>query len=219
MNDRHQQTTTTLQDVKDIRRLMERSSRFTSLSGLSFIAAGACALIGAYFAYQTITDYYNPGYGNRDTWIYTDANFRWLRRTLVLIAGSVFASAVLSAFFFTWRKSTSQKTSLFDPASRRVFWNMAIPLASGGLFVFGMLVYDEWRFVAPGCLLFYGLALVNAGKYTLADIRYLGFCEILLALINMYFIRYGFYFWVIGFGVLHIVYGIIMWWKYDRVKS
>jgi hypothetical protein len=213
MNELNQQTTT-LQDVKDIRRLMERSSRFTSLSGLSFIAAGICALIGAFLAYRILAEYY----ADEDHWVYTDANFSLLRRKLVLLAAAVFASSLLTAFYFTWSKSKKQKLSLFDHTSRRVFWNMAIPLATGGLFVFGMLVYDEWRFVAPGCLVFYGLALVNAGKYTLADIRYLGYCEIVLGLINMYFIRHGYYFWVIGFGLLHILYGIIMWWKYDRVK-
>ena len=84
-----------------------------------------------------------------------------------------------------------------------------------------MLGQDEWRFIAPSCLIFYGLALVNASKYTLTDIRYLGYCEIVLGLINMssdQFVGYGLYFWALGFGVLHILYGIIMWWKYERDK-
>ena len=75
---------------------------------------------------------------------------------------------------------------------------------------------DEWRFVAPACLIFYGLALVNASKYTLTDIRYLGYCEIILGLVNVVFIGYGLYFWAAGFGLLHIVYGTAMWWKYER---
>jgi hypothetical protein len=96
---------------------------------------------------------------------------------------------------------------------------MTIPLVAGGIFVLGMLRYDEWAFVAPACLVFYGLALVNAGKYTLADIRYLGYCEIALGLVNMFVIGSGLYFWAMGFGVLHIIYGIIMWNKYDRKRS
>lgn len=214
MND-HNQQTNTLQDVKDIRRLMERSSRFTSLSGMSFLAAGLCALVGGFFAYKFITEYY----GDVDKWTYSGADFILLRRKLLLLAAGVLTLAALTAFYFTWSKSRKQGISLVDHTSRRVFWNMAIPLAAGGLFVFGMLYYNEWRFVAPGCLIFYGLALVNAGKYTLADIRYLGYCEIALGLVNMIYIGYGFYFWLLGFGVLHILYGIIMWWKYDRVKA
>ena len=87
---------------------------------------------------------------------------------------------------------------------------------AGGLFILGMLQHNEWRFVAPACLVFYGFALVNASKYTLTDIRYLGYCEIAVGLINMQWIGYGLLFWSFGFGVLHIVYGILMWWKYER---
>jgi hypothetical protein len=93
---------------------------------------------------------------------------------------------------------------------------MIVPLVTGAAFIAGMLRYDIWIFVAPACLLFYGLALVNASKYTLSDIRYLGYCEIVLGLVNMFFIGYGLWFWAIGFGVLHIIYGIIMWSKYER---
>ena len=79
-----------------------------------------------------------------------------------------------------------------------------------------MLRYDDWAYVSSACLVFYGLALINASKYTLTDIRYLGYCEIVLGLTNMFFIGYGLYFWAMGFGVLHIFYGIIMWNKYER---
>jgi len=89
-------------------------------------------------------------------------------------------------------------------------------MMAGGFFIMAMLQYSEWRFVAPACLVFYGLGLVNGSKYTLSDIRYLGFFEILLGLINTQFIGYGLYFWAIGFGVLHIIYGFVMWWKYER---
>jgi hypothetical protein len=93
---------------------------------------------------------------------------------------------------------------------------MAIPLVTGGLLILAILRYDEWRFIAPLCLIFYGLALVNGSKYTLSEIRYLGICEILLGLINTQFVGYGLYFWAAGFGVLHIIYGFVMWWRYER---
>jgi hypothetical protein len=135
-----------------------------------------------------------------------------------VLAAGVFAAAFFSAFYFTWRKSNRQGNSLWSAASKRLFWNTAIPLSAGGLFILAMLQHDEWRFVAPSCLVFYGLALVNASKYTLTDIRYLGYCEIVLGLISMQWIGFGLFFWAIGFGVLHIVYGIVMWWKYERVQ-
>ncbi len=203
-----------LQEVQDIKRLMERSSRFISLSGLSGVAAGAFALAGAGIArYVIFRDYYK-GYNDRGYFDGTD--FAKLKIQLIGLAAAVFAVAFLSAFYFTWRKSNQQGRSLWDHTSRRLFWNMIIPLTAGGLFILGMLQYDDWRFVAPASLIFYGLALVNASKYTLTDIRYLGYCEIVVGLVNMQLIGYGLYFWALGFGVLHIIYGIIMWWKYER---
>jgi hypothetical protein len=201
----------TLQEVKDIRRLMERSSRFISLSGLSGVAAGVFALIGAGIGrYIIFKDYYH------DRNFFDTNDFIKLKVPLIGLAAAVFAAAFLSAFYFTWRKSNNQGRSLWDHTSRRLFWNMVIPLVAGGLFILGMLQHDNWRFVAPACLIFYGLALVNASKYTLTDIRYLGYCEIIVGLINMQWIGYGLYFWAFGFGVLHIVYGVVMWWKYER---
>jgi hypothetical protein len=210
----HNQPQDTLQDVKDIRRLMEKSSRFISLSGLSGVAAGAFALIGAWIARYILFKTYYTDYDTRG--YFTGGDFSKLKIQLIGLAAAVFAAAFLSAFYFTWRKSNQQGRSLWDYTSRRLFWNMIIPLAAGGLFILGMLQYNDWRFVAPASLIFYGLALVNASKYTLTDIRYLGYCEIAIGLVNMQLIGYGLYFWALGFGVLHIIYGVIMWWKYER---
>ena len=208
------QHTDSLQDVKDIRLLMERSSRFISLSGLSGVAAGVFALIGAAIARYVIFNDYYLDYNERGYFAGND--FKSLKLQLIVLAVGVFAAAFFSAFYFTWKKSNKQGLSLWNPVSRRLFWNMAIPLVAGALFILGMLQHIEWRFVAPACLVFYGLALVNASKYTLTDIRYLGYCEIIVGLINMQWIGHGLYFWSFGFGVLHIVYGIVMWWKYER---
>jgi hypothetical protein len=202
-----------LETLQDIRRIMERSSRFLSLSGLSGIAAGICALAGAWFASQKLGQYYNR-YDARNYFV--GKEFQQLKIQLLIIAAIVLAAALLSAFYFTWRKAQRSHLPVWDHTSRKLFINMFIPLAAGGVFILAMLQYDEWRFVAPACLIFYGLALVNASKYTLTDIRYLGLLEIILGLINTQFIGYGLYFWAAGFGVLHIIYGVIMWWKYDR---
>ena len=210
------QPTDSVKDLRDIRQMMERSSRFISLSGFSGIAAGLWALIGAAIAkYVVFADYYAL-YDDRGYFI--GPEFAKLKMQVIILAAAVFGAAFLSSFYFTWRKSNQQGHSLWSAASKRLFWNMAIPLAVGGLFILGMLQHNEWRFVAPSCLVFYGLALVNASKYTLTDIRYLGYCEIILGLINMQWIGFGLFFWAIGFGVLHIVYGILMWWKYERTQ-
>jgi hypothetical protein len=203
----------TLQEISDIKRIMERSSRFISLSGLSGIAAGLCALTGAYFANNIIGDYYFDYTNESD---HRDEYFRELIIKLLVLAAIVLATALIFAFIFTWRRAKQNRLSVWDLTARKLMWNVLIPLVSGGLFILAMLQYSEWRFVAPACLIFYGLALVNGSKYTLTDIRYLGFMEIILGLVNTQYTGYGLYFWAAGFGVLHIVYGVIMWWKYER---
>lgn len=212
--DMQNQPQDSLQEVKDIRRLMERSSRFISLSGLSGVAAGTFALIGAWVARYVIFKGYYEAYNDRGFFLKSD--FEELKIRILGLSCAVFAAAFLSAFYFTWRKSSREGRSLWDHTSRRLFWNMVIPLVTGALFILGMLQYDIWSFVAPASLIFYGLALVNASKYTLSDIRYLGYCEIIIGLVNLQFIGYGLYFWAIGFGIMHIIYGVVMWWKYER---
>jgi hypothetical protein len=204
-----------LDALKDIRKMMQRSSRFISLSGLSGIAAGIWALIGAYFAYDWIDEYYNAFTRGG----YTNENFHSLKWNLFLLAGGVAGLALISALYFTSRRAGRNKLPLWDHTTKQLVINTAIPMAAGGLFIIAMLQYSEWRFVSPACLIFYGLGLVNGSKYTLSDIRYLGFLEILLGLINTQFIGYGLYFWALGFGVLHIIYGFVMWWKYERNPS
>lgn len=201
------------QALHDIRQMMERSSRFISLSGLSGVAAGSFALLGAWLAYGILENYYGT-YNSRG--IFSGDEFSRLKLKLIGLAALVFTAAFCSSFYFTWRRAKKQNASIWGPVSKRLFWNMSVPLLAGTGFILAMLRYDDWAYVSSACLVFYGLALINASKYTLTDIRYLGYCEILLGLANMFFIGYGLYFWAIGFGVLHILYGIMMWWKYER---
>ena len=202
-----------LQALQDIRQMMQRSSRFISLSGLSGIGAGFWALLGAFAANTMITGYY---YRYERQPYYSDPEFQRLKFNLFLLAAAVLAMALLSAFYFTWRRTKETKGQLWNRTSKQLTINMLIPLAAGGFFVLALLQHDEWSFIAPACLVFYGLALLNASKYTLTDIRYLGISEIILGLVATQFLGQGILFWAIGFGMLHIIYGFIMWWKNER---
>ena len=200
-----------LDTLSDIKRIMERSSRFISLSGLSGIWAGFCGIAGAIVAYMLIGD------------TYYDANdYTTARRGDVLdiqllgLAAVVFILAVAGGYYFTRRRARRNNLPIWDATSRKVLVNFGIPLVTGGFFTLGLLANDMLTMIAPSCLVFYGLALVNASKYTLGDIRYLGLAEIALGIINIFFLHRGLYFWTLGFGVLHIIYGGVMWWKYER---
>ena len=127
-----------------------------------------------------------------------------------------FVAALLSAFIFTYRRSKKTNIPIWSSTAKRLLINVAVPIITGGIFLLA-LIYDKvFGFVAPGCLIFYGLGVLNASKYTLPESRYLGYSEILLGLINLFFPGEGLYFWAVGFGFMHIVYGIFMWWKYER---
>lgn len=108
---------------------------------------------------------------------------------------------------------------MWGAATIRLFWNTVIPLTVGAIFIIRLMQLGEYQLVAPGCLIFYGLALVNASKYTLGEIRYLGFGQLALGIMNLWSIGFGLYFWAMGFGILHIIYGIVMWYKYERTIS
>jgi hypothetical protein len=210
MNEQQQ----SLKAIQDIKQMMERSSRFISLSGLSGIAAGCFGLAGAGIAYKWIAVYYQ-GYNVRGYWDLSD--FAQLKWKLFLLGLITMCLALLSGFYFTWKKAKRNNVFIWNTSSKRLLINLCIPLMAGGVFVFAMLLNNEWKFIGPACLLFYGLALINGSKYTLDEIRYLGMLEIILGAVNLFLTGYGLYFWAAGFGILHIIYGILMWNKYERV--
>jgi hypothetical protein len=202
-----------LDSLKDIKNIMERSSRFITLSGKSGIAAGIIGLASAFIAHTIISKYYN-NYNQSGFWSVTD--FKDLELKLFLLGMATLGLAFAAGFYFTWQKAKQDGITIWNTSSKRLVVNLCLPLLAGGIFIIGMLANGEWLFIGPACLIFYGLALINGSKYTYDDIRYLGLLEILLGSINIFYIGYGLYFWAVGFGVLHIVYGAIMWNKYDR---
>lgn len=196
------------QDLQDIKDIMNRSSRFISLSGLSGIFAGLFALGGAYAAYQTV-------YAGQDYLSYRHAIItRESLMTLLIIALVTLALSIGAGIFFTSRETRKQNEKVWDHQTRRLLINLAIPLVTGGIVCLILLLKGFVGIIAPLTLIFYGLALVNASKYTLNEVRSLGIIEILLGVISLQFIGYGLLAWAVGFGVLHIVYGTMMQLKY-----
>uniref|UniRef100_UPI00404AFE2A hypothetical protein n=1 Tax=Gelidibacter sp. TaxID=2018083 RepID=UPI00404AFE2A len=194
-----------LKDISDIKNMMNKSSRFISLSGLSGILAGVYALIGAAFAYWLVI---NSG---RDYLILDGYVFRLIMLDLFLIA----LFSAVTGIILTTRKAKKNGAKIWDASSRRLVINFLIPLIAGGLYILIILSNQKYGQTGALMLIFYGLALVNASKYSIGDIRYLGYTEIVLGLICALFPGYGFWLWVIGFGVMHIIYGTYMHFKYD----
>lgn len=210
-----------LEALQDIRRMMERSSRFISLSGWSGISAGICALGGAWFAYDRLSRYVPiPGELNFNNSVRPLNNGgQTLLEDLIWIAVITFLAALTSAFIFTYVRSRKNGVPIWDRTVQRLIWNTLLPMIVGGLLILRAIEWHFFILVAPGCLIFYGLALVNASKYTLGEVRWLGYGQIVLGIINLWITGAGLYFWATGFGLLHIVYGALMWWKYERVSQ
>ena len=200
-----------LNDLSEIKDLMTKSSRFISLSGLSGVLAGIYALIGAYLAYNIIYVTQDVGDDYNTIVLYELEMFQ-----LFGIAFAVVALSILTGIFLSWKKAKHNNETFWDHSSKRLVINFAIPLATGGFFILALIEKESYIFVAPLTLVFYGLACVNASKYTLGTIRYLGITLILIGLASVWNLGYGLFFWALGFGVCHIVYGAWMYFKYDK---
>ena len=200
-----------LKDIQDIKSMMSQSSRFLSLSGLSGILAGIYALIGAWFAYKTI-HFDKTTNGNYNDLIISEQDVI----TLIVIAITIIVLSIVTGIILSKRKALKQKENLWNGASKRLLINFLIPLLTGGFFIIFLIEKNIFGLVAPLTLIFYGLACVNASKYTLGDVRYLGLTQIALGLLSLWFLGYGLLFWALGFGVCHIVYGSLFYLKYDK---
>lgn len=196
-------------DLQHIRKMMEQSSRFISLSGLTGVIAGVAALAGGGIAYYII-DKKNGGYLNGNRIIYDNQ----LITQLFFVGLVVLLIAISFGILLTLQKSKRNGLKVWTSTTRKLLRALGIPLMAGGLFCLAMMYQEHFEIVAPATLLFYGLALINAAKYTFSDIQNLGYCEIFLGIVAVFLPGYGLIFWTLGFGVLHIVYGLLMYKKY-----
>lgn len=219
-----------IEDLQQIRSIMERSTQFISLSGLSGISAGIFGLIGAALAYLKLAGEFsisslNSRLYSEEVVDVIDINFFNVVRMnlafgptmdLVIIATATLSLALIFATIFTARKAKKDGNNLWSPTAKKLLVNTAIPLVVGGLFCIALLKHGLFGLVAPCTLIFYGLALINGSKYTLPEIRYVGVLNIILGLLNTIYIGQGLFFWALGFGVIHIIYGVVMYFKYER---
>lgn len=198
------------QELTSIRQLMERSVRFISFSGLAGILAGLYALAGAAVAFYRI-----PGLlATEGRW--ADALYAGNAPLELLTIGVVvLAASLVTGFWLTARKAKRLGASIWDSAGRRMLINLSVPLVAGGLFILVLLAEGYIGLVPPACLIFYGLALISASPNLVDEVRYLGYMEIILGLIASAYPGFAVYFWAVGFGILHILYGAILYRKYD----
>jgi hypothetical protein len=204
-----------LEDLKEIRKMMETSSKFLSLSGLSGISAGLVALIGAGYAHHIIRQF-ELKFGHYLATGKLDSAYHSLEFNLFFIALLILIFAVSFGFLFTYLSAKKKGRQLFTPVAFKLAFSLGLPLAFGGLFIILLYLKGYYLLIAPSTLLFYGFGLLNASKYVHIEIKYLAIIQMTLGLMALWFEGYSLYIWAFGFGVMHIIYGTIMYFKYDK---
>lgn len=194
-----------IQDIAEIRSMMERSSKFLSLSGWAGILAGIYALAGAFTVYKIFG--FNP-----DTITYVSPDLQMV----LLSASIVLVLAIGTAVLFSQQKAKQSGEKIWNAVSKQFISHVAVPLLAGGVLTLVLLSKGLVGLLAPLTLMFYGLALYNAGKFTFDAVKFFGLIQIGLGLLGCYFIEYGLLLWAFGFGVLHIVYGAYIYFRYER---
>jgi hypothetical protein len=192
-----------LEEIKEIRKIMEQSGRFLSLSGLSGILIGLYALAGAFVAYLKISKGFDS------------TNVLPLINWLSVLAFAVLVLSIITTLWLTSRKARKEGKKIWNYGSRQMLINLAIPFISGGILILIFTFRGFYEIISPACLVFYGLALINAAKFTRQEIFYLGLLQIISGIFAAFFPDLGLFFWALGFGVLHIIYGAVMYFRYE----
>lgn len=197
-----------LKEVAEIRSMMERSTKFLSLSGLSGVGAGIVALAGWAWAMRYLGSRFAPGVDAAVN--HQDILIMMLNAALVIVA------ALAIAMFFSWRLAKRRGLPIWNATAKDVVAALLIPLACGGVFCLILVRQELYAMVPSAMLVFYGMALVSAGKYTIHNIRFLGLLETVLGLTAGLFPGIGLWLWAAGFGLLHILYGIVMYLQFEK---
>jgi len=203
-----------LNDISEIKNMMNQSSQFLSLSGLSGILAGIYALIGAYFANVLFANFERSKVRIDKSYYYPSNDEITLQ--LLFIAFLVIIFSIITGIILSYLKAKKRGEKLWNISAKKLLINFGIPLITGGIFALLLVKKEYYELIAPTTLLFYGIGCINASKNTFRDVRYLGITLVLIGLISTYNDGYGLLFWALGFGICHIIYGSMMYFKYDR---
>jgi predicted lysophospholipase L1 biosynthesis ABC-type transport system permease subunit len=201
-----------IKDISEIRSMMERSSRFLSLSGLSGVMAGIYALAGALVAFLVFG--FNP-----DSFTYSmnsTAGVPANISSVIFVALIILALALGTVIYLSRRNAGKRGEKMWSATTRRLLANMMVPLSTGGILIVILILNGLAGLAAPISMIFYGLALFTASKMTLEEVKLMGIIQISLGLISILVIQYSLIIWALGFGLVNIVYGIYMHYKYER---
>jgi hypothetical protein len=172
-------------NLRFIRDTMERAGSFTAVPGWGGVVIGCTALATGFYA-APLSEH--------------GAFFAWLAEAGV---------ALLLAFFSVRFKSRRLEMSLQSRAARRALLSFVPPLIAGA--VLTAVLYRAGNLeVLPGLwLLLYGAAVVTGGAFSVRIVPVMGLCFMLVGAIAFCLSPgYGNLFLMLGFGCLHIGFGV-----------
>lgn len=198
-----------IQDLESIRTMMERSSRFQTINGWGVTAVGLIALVAALVAnglfYEGSDSWFSTLYGNTD--------YLWSHKTQIAIIGALILVAVCGGIVFfssLWMAKRKKISVTLDPNMRRTMFNFAVPLLAGAILCTALLVQGHYGLTSSIMLIFYGLALINCHHFSHRLLGVLGYLELALGLADCFVVTHALLFWALGFGVLHVVFGLLL---------
>jgi hypothetical protein len=178
-----------LADLRFIRETMEGASAFTAFSGWALVAIGVLTLVASVAADRQPT----PA--------------RWLLIWLILVIVSV-PIAVLA----TARKGRAAGLPLFSGPARKFALGLAPSVVAGGLLT-AALAREGLYPLLPGLwLLLYGAGVVAGGSFSVRVIPVMGVAFMILGALALLtpLDEYAPGYLAVGFGGLHIVFGLLI---------
>ena len=177
-----------MDNLSFIRSTMERATSFTAVPGWGGVAMGATALVAAAIA---------PLQGSPDGWLRV-----WLVEALV--AGAIGSYAMA-------RKARRSEGAALSRPTRRFLLSYAPPILVGALLTF--VLHREGLFrVLPGLwLMLYGTGVVTGGAFSVRVVPVMGLCFMAVGAVALVApASWGDPALALGFGVLHIIFGVII---------
>lgn len=203
----------TLNEIKD---LMEKSSRFQSISGLSIVIVGLLASVVSAGAWLMLLPHSDI------SWLPTTCNGILINspfRTKIAVFSALLLLVISfsTVSFFSLHKMKKQRGAVsFDSTLRRCLFHFCVPMVVGGLLCAAMLLQGHYGLTSTFMLVFYGLALINCSHYTSSSIAMLGYAQLVLGVVDCFAVSHAILLWWLGFGLMHILFGIYFIIKYDR---
>jgi hypothetical protein len=186
-------------ELKVIRELMERPVCYSTMSGASGVLAGVAALGGV------MAD-----------WVTSDHHSTWLA---FCIWGCVFMIALVSDIALTRIREKKQGMPFWTSVKRRMLLTILPPFVAGVGLTAAIVV--PWQDTLGGqhinlipalWMAFYGLALWQAGEFSIPEIRVMGAGFILASLPTAMFLQdWPYCALAITFGGFHLAYGVVVW--------